>query len=260
MSATETPISDRALHALVDGRLAPDEATALETRLAADAEASARAAAWRAQNAALKAMFDPILAEPVPARLSPSSVLARRVPVKRWAWRAAAAVAIFAAGGLAGWFGRDMLPTGRLGASMPAVARDAATAHSVFVAEVRHPVEVTTAEYAHLVGWLSKRLGTKLKVPALENTGFALMGGRLLPSAGGRAAAQFMYENGQGQRLTLYLRAGEDARTTAFRFVREGRVNGFYWMDGTLSYALMGEIERDQLLPLARRAYAELNP
>jgi anti-sigma factor RsiW len=54
---------------------------------------------------------------------------------------------------------------------------------------------------------LSKRLGRQLVVPDLAVAGFRLMGGRLLPAEDG-PAAQFMYENANRDRLTLYLRAG----------------------------------------------------
>ena len=76
---------------------------------------------------------------------------------------------------------------------------DALAAHRTFAVEVRHPVEVDAAQEAHLVQWLSKRLGRPLVVPDLSATGYRLMGGRLLP-AGSGAAAQLMYENGAGDR------------------------------------------------------------
>lgn len=65
-------------------------------------------------------------------------------------------------------------------------------------------MEVAADQEAHLVAWLSKRLGTPLKVPRLDTLGFGLVGGRLLPGDQG-PVAQFMYQDGQGQRLTLYV-------------------------------------------------------
>jgi anti-sigma factor RsiW len=41
-----------------------------------------------------------------------------------------------------------------------AVFDDAIAAHRTFSVETRHPVEVGAYEEAHLVQWLSKRLGT----------------------------------------------------------------------------------------------------
>ena len=102
-------------------------------------------------------------------------------------------------------------------------ARRAAIAHIVYSPEVRHPVEVGADQEAHLVAWLSKRLGTPLKVPHLGDLGYTLVGGRLLPGERG-PVAQFMYQDGKGQRLTLYVRVNaDDSRETAFRFAQEQR-------------------------------------
>ena len=63
------------------------------------------------------------------------------------------------------------------------IARRAAIAHATYSPEVRHPVEVGADDEQHLVGWLSKRLGIKLRAPKLDEAGMSLVGGRLLPGA-----------------------------------------------------------------------------
>jgi anti-sigma factor RsiW len=249
-----SPLADADLHALVDGVLPPSRAAALEAQLAAQPEAAARVAAWRAQPHALRARFDAVLDEPVPAVLQQ----ANRRPPRRWP--AAAAVGWLALGALLGWGGRGWWPADRA-AAVISLPREAAVAHAVYAPEVRHPVEVTAAEHAHLVAWLSKRLGTKLSVPVLEDQGFRLVGGRLLPSAAGGPVAQFMYQDAGGQRLTLYVRNdAQSPHDTAFRFAREGGVSVFYWVDGHLGYALSGELERAALLRIADVVYRQLNP
>lgn len=60
-------LTDDALHALVDGELSPANARALEERLASYPELAARTARWRRDREALKAAFEPILNEPLPA-------------------------------------------------------------------------------------------------------------------------------------------------------------------------------------------------
>jgi anti-sigma factor RsiW len=133
-------------------------------------------------------------------------------------------------------------------------------AHVIYSPEVRHPVEVAADQEAHLVAWLSKRLGTPLKVPQLDTLGYALVGGRLLPGDQG-PVAQFMYQDGQGQRLTLYVRTNRDQyKETAFRFAQEGNVRQFYWIDRGLGYALSGEIGKEDLLKVANAVYRHLNP
>jgi anti-sigma factor RsiW len=141
------------------------------------------------------------------------------------------------------------------------MARRAAVAHATYSPEVRHPVEVGADQEAHLVAWLSKRLGAPLRAPKLEAVGYSLVGGRLLPGDSG-PVAHFMYQCSRGTRITLYVRtemAGN--RETAFRYAREGNVRVFYWVDRKLGYALSsGDINKDELFKVANAVYQQLNP
>ncbi len=247
------PVTEVDLHAYVDGVLPAERTAQIEAYLAEHPEDAARVAAYCEQTAALHRMFDPVMDEPLPQRLE--------VPRPLWAramLRYAAVVAWLALGGLAGWQLHDYRTAGRL--ETITWARSAAVAHALYSPEVRHPVEVAAAEEAHLVRWLSKRLGASVKAPHLGDVGYALVGGRLLPGDRG-PVAQFMYQDGKGQRLTLYVRrdAGKQ-RETAFRFARERGVGVFYWIDGGLGYALSGEIEKPELLRVATAVYRQLNP
>jgi anti-sigma factor RsiW len=136
------------------------------------------------------------------------------------------------------------------------VFRDAIAAHRTFVVEAVHPVEVAASQEQHLVQWLSKRLGRPLHVPDLNDHGFKLMGGRLLPASTG-PAAQFMYENATATRLTLYVQAKESGET-AFRFAREGEVSTFYWIADGFGYAISAGLERETLLTIADVVYRHL--
>ena len=138
-------------------------------------------------------------------------------------------------------------------------AQQAAVAHAVYQPEQRHPVEVAAAQQEHLVQWLSKRLGRPLTLPVLTAQGFELVGGRLLPGETG-ARAQFMYQNGAGQRITLYLGAldGADQGETAFRLHADGPVPAFYWLDQGFGYALSGPLSREALLALATAVHQQL--
>jgi anti-sigma factor RsiW len=136
---------------------------------------------------------------------------------------------------------------------------NAFTAHVVYTPEVRHPVEVSADEEKHLVGWLSKRLGARVEAPSLSRLGYELLGGRLLASDGG-PAAQFMYQNQAGKRLTLFVRHKRDAeQDTAFRFAKRNGIQGFYWVDRELGYALIGDIDRSNISQAAHIVYTELN-
>jgi anti-sigma factor RsiW len=83
------------------------------------------------------------------------------------------------------------------------------------------------------------------------------MGGRLVPD-GGQPAAQFMYEDGSGRRLTLYIRKETGIGNTAFRFAEREGFGAFYWIDQPLAYALAGRLQREELMGLANLVYAQL--
>lgn len=261
-------IPEDELHALVDGRLAPEAAEALRRRLAGDAEAMATVTAWQAQREALRALYGPIAESPLPASLVGAAERAHGVQTQAaqwWRWGGMAAAVMVAFG--IGWFsggGWELRHGGMAGAGAGQArhfAQQAVVAHAVFQPEVRHPVEVTAAQQEHLVQWLSKRLGRPLKVPVLTAQGYELVGGRLLPGDEG-ARAQFMYQNAAGQRITLYLGAlkqgSSEANATAFSFLDSGSVPGFYWVDHGFGYAIAGQLPRTALHDLASAVYAQL--
>jgi anti-sigma factor RsiW len=239
------------LQAFVDNALDKARRGEVEAYLAERPEEAARVQAYRAQDAAMRALFDPVLADPIPA------ALAARPATPRWRPVALAASVLFA-GVAIGWIARgSMTPLPQAAASL---ARSAAIAHAVYSPEVRHPVEVGADQEDHLVKWLSKRLGTELKTPKLAPLGYDLVGGRLLSGPQG-PVAQFMYQDARGQRLTLYVSTQKgEGRDTAFRFSQEDKVSVFYWIDHNYGYALSGEIKRDALLALANAVYQQLSP
>jgi anti-sigma factor RsiW len=173
----------------------------------------------------------------------------------------AAMLALTLAGGGAGWWLHGAAQTGeRAQQAALALPARAALAHAVYTPEVRHPVEVGADQQAHLVAWLSKRLGAQLKPPLLTAQGYTLEGGRLLPGQSG-PVAQFMYRDGGGVRLTLYVSTEQKQhRDTAFRFAQEGEVSVFYWLDGQFGYALSGNLDKAALATLANAVYAQLEP
>ena len=244
-------VTEAELHAYVDGRLDGARRAAVEAYLAANPAQAERVRAYALQNEQLHALFDATIDEPVPEALRARP--ARRTPIPL---RYAALLAAAVVGGVLGWTLRGEQP--------PTVARtmpqQAALAPLVYAPEVLHPVEVLAAEEAHLVKWLSKRLGAPVRAPQLSAAGFELVGGRLLPGETG-PAAQFMYQDARGGRLTLYVRGAQaDNRETAFRYAQVGKVGVFYWVDGPFGYALSGEFERSQLLRVAENVYRAFNP
>ena len=262
MTPRGRPVGEDDLHAHIDGQLPDDRAEDVDAYLAAHSEEQERFSQYAGQRQALRAALAARTDEPVPARLRVANLLSRqRRRRNRWFVEIAAAVCLIVLGGIGGWVAHEL--TGPLGSLPPgAVARmitaDAIAAHRTFSVEVRHPVEVDAAQEVHLVQWLSKRLGRQLTVPDLTAAGFQLMGGRLLPAEDG-PAAQFMYENANAERLTLYLRVGVGGET-AFRYHEEGGIGAFYWSDEGFGCAIAAKADRDLLLRIAELVYRQTSP
>jgi len=254
MNEGKQPIRDEDLHAFVDGQLDSARRTEVEAWLAENPRDAERVEAYRKQNLALHALFDPALSEPVPATM-------RRAEEKRGfhgTGRYAAAAAFLALGTVIGWVLHGLTANVAPPTLLAALPQQAAIAHAVYAPEVLHPVEVSAEQETHLVNWLSKRLGRPMRVPHLATIGYDLVGGRLLPGEQG-PAAQFMYQDARGKRLTLYVRVNtEHTGDTAFRYARHDAVSVFYWVDGPMGYALSGEIEKPALLDAAHTVYREL--
>lgn len=251
-------IDEQELHAYVDGQLTPQRRQAVEEFLAAHPEQAAKVRDYQRQKEQLQALFAAVDSEPVPPGLRRAARgLPPRVPVLRYA--TAAAVLMMA--GLGGWVARGLIADTPMQMAQPlmppALVQEARAAHVVYTPEVRHPVEVAAAEEQHLVNWLSKRLDSAVRVPQLGAQGYQLVGGRLLPSVEG-PAAQFMYQDAAGQRLTLYVRQARDNQETAFRYADEQGLGVFYWVDRELAYALSAELVREQLLAVASSVYEQL--
>jgi anti-sigma factor RsiW len=280
----------RALSAFVDGELPAGRRAAIEAQLEQHPQAAARVAAWRAQTAALRALCG------APRRSAwdgsgerdearehdeieqrdeaderdnlagfdesdePAFILIRR-PTPWWQRVGLAACWLAAGAGLALALG-PLAPRltggawGGFGAQPPGFARRADIAYAVYTPERRHPVEVAASDEEHLINWLSKRLNRPLSVPSLQEYGYSLVGGRLLPGEAG-PAAQFMYENTGGARLTLYV-TGAARDETAFRLFRDGERRTFYWISDGMGYALSGAIAEGKLRSMAIDVCSEL--
>jgi len=255
------PIGDDDLHGYVDKCLSPERMAAVEAYIAAHPDAAVRIRQYQEQRQALRSALQLKYDEPVPVRLRVASIQTEQ---RRWWRQTLGRVAVsglwLLIGAAGGWLANEGLaarPSARVASATveDGIAREALVAHRVFAAEVRHPVEVDVSQEKHLIEWLSKRLGRPLHVPNLSAQGYQLMGGRLLPASAG-PAAQLMYDDGTGRRLTVYLTA-EDGGETSFRYVRDGELGGFHWRDAGFSYAVLAQADRRELLATAEAIYRQ---
>jgi anti-sigma factor RsiW len=158
-----------------------------------------------------------------------------------------------------GWFGHDLL-TETVSAAIEraepmSFADEAAQAHTFYV-NSRFEVEMGADDQEALNNWLSERLGRAVFGPDLTANGYRLIGGRSLPAESG-TVAQYVYDGADGTRLTLLVGEVKPGRKSAVGYVRHGEVGSFHWVEGPLSYALVGRIERDQLMAMAQAIHKQ---
>ncbi|MDP3083009.1 MAG: anti-sigma factor [Rubrivivax sp.] len=260
-------IDDELLSAWVDGELGGAERERVQAWLLEHPQEMARVQAWAADRSALAALYAPALEEPTPQGLR--DAVWQRAPASpqpRWAM-AAAAAGLLVAGALLGGGGvwqwqqqlqaeHDTQLRSELAAgSAQGWVQRAAYAHSVYVIEPRHAVEVKAQE-EHLSRWLTRRIDIPVKLFDLQPQGFDLVGGRLLPDGPGKSA-QLMYQDAQQRRVTVYLRKPEKGTNAAFRFEQQGPLGMFYWIEEGAGYALVGELPKQTLLELAQAIHAQ---
>ncbi|WP_269502716.1 anti-sigma factor family protein [Burkholderia sp. IMCC1007] len=228
--------SAQLLSALLDGELSEDERREVLARLESDPREAERYAHYRAQRAALQALF------PLPAAAS-ALFVQRRAPRRRvvaYAFAGLAAGVVLGIALHAGW---------TVFSVEPAFAARADVAYAVYAADRDHPVEIDARDPARLAGWLSARLGRPVRTPSLDEYGYALIGGRLLPGDAG-PAAQLMYQRADGARVTLYMTAYDTRHLSPHAMSADGR-RTYFWSDRGMGFALSGRGDEPRLRELA---------
>lgn len=250
------------LHAYADGLLDPQRSNQVKEYLKSNHSARSQVAEIASQNRAIDNLYSHVAEAEIPSRLNPAVIAGKLEKNNRAkqsiynSWRRiAAGFAIALVSGLIGWQANSIIDSSNQIHSTY-IASNAISAHSTYTVEVAHPVDVEADDKSHLVTWLSKRLGGKLGAPELSAQGFSLVGGNLLP-AGEGPAAQFMYENQLGNRITLYATKNSDQKLTAFQFTTQDGVRAFYWKDTNFSYAIVGDISRNNLRDIALAVYEQ---
>ena len=242
MVAAGLPISTDELHAYVDGQLDADRRQEIERYLGSQPELAHRVSAYRAQRDALRTAFAPSAATPIPPELNLDRLLeARLQQPPRWSWwRIAAAIVLcLGLGGASGWYlGASPAPT-RIQQAVSLLQQEAMTSHAVYATDRRHPIEVAATEKDHLSQWLSNRLHRSVVPPDLSALGYRLLGGRLLATEHGGAAALFVYDDADGNRLTVLLRPMAPQLRATRSDIAQGSLNGCTWIASGMGYAVV---------------------
>lgn len=252
MKYDKSKLDDPEIHQFIDGELTDVQSRAIGERIANDELLQKKAHEYREINRKLHETFDEKLLASIPTRLLLAAGTRNKAPI----WSIAASLLWLSVGGMLGYSLQNQFTESEF---VRPLFVEAAFAHAVYVPEVRHPVEVAASEQDHLNAWLSKRLDKPIVAPDLRAEGYTLIGGRLLPD-GHRAAAQFMFENSTGERMTLFIRQAPNTTETALQHAETNGLGIVYWMDNGLAYALTAEADKAQLTLTATAVYKAANP
>ena len=259
-------IDEGELHALVDGELDPARQAEVEAWLSENPDAAGRVARYRAQNAGMHALFDGVLNEDLPPAII-GALAGRR---RRWLPRGAAIAAGFAllvSGAVAGWVARGELPVTSGDAALVAqagppidtqVLMDRATQAHLYNSD--EDLHLASTGGGDAATYIKTRMGEQVRVPQLTSLGYRLVGSRVLPDPDG-PAAQFVFEEANGARVSLYVRS-EAASGVDITYALADDLSMFYWNDSQHSYALVRELKdesgRDALLKAAKAVYRQI--
>ena len=249
------PLGDLEIGTFTDGELDDEAARAVQSMLAGDDQGKATVEWHNSLRRRLHQTYDGVLGQKVPDRtlrlLRPTTRLALPANFRRFA----ALAAVLAIAGAVGYLaGRQRLEGD---GSETVLARIAIGAHQIYASEVIHPVEVSGDDADGLAKWLGKRLGIVFSVPVISETGFKLVGGRLL-AEGDKPAGLLLFEDANGRRVTLFIEKSQEVGETSMRLTKSNGLNAYSWVDSPLACAVSGNISSDELKGVAERIYAAL--
>lgn len=256
--------NDETLIAYLDGELDAGLRSEVESWLESDAELRERVAALAASAEALRAIFEPVLHEPVPERLlaaargtaaatadvvdfaaAQKARSARPLLARQWVrWAAAAGVAGLLVGGGVGYFAGGDTTTQTAAANAVAAnwLDNIAGYHKLLInagaddqALVDVPPDASDAARKGV-----QKLPADFKLPNLKPWGLNFQGARYLV-IGGQPATQLFYttDNKALGPLTVVIGATNQP-DLAPTFDRRGDLNMLYWRHHGHEYALVG--------------------
>lgn len=250
---TNRPITEDDLHAYVDGILEPERQTEVAAYLEGHPDMARRVAAFSEQRDLLRKALAPVADEPLPPQLNLSRMIERR-PRRSPVWWAIAAMLMLSIGGIGGWVMRGSL---QAPGGLAALAQEAAYSYHVYAPDRVRPVEMRASDSAQLVQWVSNRLKQPVKLPDLTDSGYRLMGGRLIATPHG-PAAMFMYDDDHGDRLVLLTRPMISDQNAPMAPHSGGDVSGFAWADDGMGYSVVGQAAAESLRPIANEVRKQL--
>ncbi|MBF8720091.1 anti-sigma factor family protein [Pseudomonas guariconensis] len=229
--------SEDELHAYVDDRLPPTRRGEVQAWLAANPHEQARVEAWRSDARRLRAALAGFPDMAGQARLDLEHLRQRLHQRRRRLWASAAALLLaLGVGGLGGWQAREAT----LFAGVQPM-EDAVQAHRLFAGGTALDMQAT--DPARLQDWLRRHFEQVGQLPDLAGYGFQPVGARLLSNEEG-AAALLVFQDRQGERISLFLRSPSERYARMPNGQRtDGGLQARYWSHGAYNFALVSEAD-----------------
>lgn len=250
---------ERDLLALADGQLDDDPAfkATLEARLRRDPQLWARARAYAAQNAALRAAYDGRLGDPVPPRLL-DALEPKPRPIARGALRAATVALALMVVGTGGWMLGERSGPDRTMETL------LSRSFAYFAAErtrEREPLAIEAAvSEGRPLGWLRNEVEIRIRVPDLSALGFALVDKRAIRFGPDDQVVRLDYAAADGTAFSLFLAPRWDNRPDTIVETERDGVSSAHWVEGPLATTVLSRLppaETRRIAEMARRAMAD---
>jgi anti-sigma factor RsiW len=213
-------ITDETVQDYIDGRMDERERAAFAAHLLANPDDAELVADLLHQNDMLKGVGANILDEPVPERLAaivreagrrsvekepasssrPENHSTRRFSPGLRPWAIAASLVLMLASGVLGWYARDYVDPPITGEDI--ILASGLDAYRLYGSDGGFPVEFSTDRIDDLTQWLDKSFKAKIRPPALDDSGYSLVGGRVLPYASGNYGF-FLFEKPDKSRVAV---------------------------------------------------------
>lgn len=251
--------SEQDIHLSLDNELPLDDQPGFEVWLEAHPDMKALSLRYAEDKASLQEAFKDVMQEPVPPAMMEmlaSSHQDNRAGNSLWKF-AAIAASLLLVGGLGGYLTSQVSQAPvQVADGARQIIDGAINAHLIFASEKTHVVDVGANDVQGLNSWLSDRVGMKLVAPDLKTQGFELVGGRLLPQ-GETAAAQFMYQDAEGNRLSLYITRYNAKAVKGYQLVEERGAKSLYWQEDGFGCSITGSLPKERLTEIAKAAYKQ---
>lgn len=248
--------SENDIHLALDGELPDDEGAGFAAWLEEHPDMKAQYVRYGEDRARLREAMESVGQETIPPRLM-AALTARSEPADRSPWKFAAMAAALVAVGVLGGYLASTVVGGTQSVAAAPLTENAIAAHLVYSNEKRHVVEVGADQFDHLNTWLSNRVGLKLAAPDLTAQGFELVGGRLLPAGEGKAA-QFMYQDASGGRISLYVTPATGRTQGGYGVAEQRGALALYWEDEGYGCVVTGALPKAKLTQIADAAYEQI--